>query len=187
MTRDERRAAIVAAVFPLIQRHGAQVTTRQIAEAAGVAEGTIFRAFDSLQDVLEAVALDVLSPGRLSDFLAERPFTGRLADDVGLALDLVVEYYDRVSVGAAVGHAQNSGERAGCALDQLAHRHRELLAALADRFSMHVDQLATSPARFAQLVATLAMGMRRYPNFDVEPLPRQLAVATILHGAGRTE
>ena len=42
---DERRSMIVAATLPLLLEHGDRVTTRQIAEAAGIAEGTIFRAF----------------------------------------------------------------------------------------------------------------------------------------------
>jgi len=42
---DERRAAIVSVTVPLLLEHGPAVTTRQIAEAAGIAEGTIFRVF----------------------------------------------------------------------------------------------------------------------------------------------
>ncbi len=39
---DERRAALIAATEPLLEQFGRDVSTRQIAEAACVAEGTIF-------------------------------------------------------------------------------------------------------------------------------------------------
>jgi AcrR family transcriptional regulator len=51
---DDRRQTLVDATLPLLREYGRTVTTRQIAEAAGVAEGTIFRAFESKDDLILA-------------------------------------------------------------------------------------------------------------------------------------
>ncbi len=62
MPPDERRAAIVQAALALVLEHGVTVTTRQIAEAAGIAEGTIFRVFEDKQELLATVVEAVLDP-----------------------------------------------------------------------------------------------------------------------------
>lgn len=54
MTPEDRRAALVAATVPLLRTHGRAVTTRMIADAADVAEGTIFRVFETKDDLVEA-------------------------------------------------------------------------------------------------------------------------------------
>jgi AcrR family transcriptional regulator len=59
---DERRRAIIDAVVPLLVEHGPTITTRQIADAAGIAEGTIFRVFPDKAALLMATAAETVNP-----------------------------------------------------------------------------------------------------------------------------
>lgn len=51
---DDRREAILTAVLPLLREQGRDVSSRQLAEAAGVAEGTLFRAFGDKETLISA-------------------------------------------------------------------------------------------------------------------------------------
>ncbi|MFT4134982.1 TetR/AcrR family transcriptional regulator [Microbacterium sp.] len=55
MSVDDRRAMIAAAAVPLFVERGASLTTRQLAEHLGIAEGTIFRAFGDRDTLVHAV------------------------------------------------------------------------------------------------------------------------------------
>lgn len=65
MSPDERRQAIIAATRPLLVARGGQFTIKEVAEAAGIAEGTIFRVFASKQDLMHAVVADILDTASL--------------------------------------------------------------------------------------------------------------------------
>lgn len=54
LSPDARRAALVRATLPLMRERGLDVSTREIAVAAGVAEGTIFRAFPDKESLIQA-------------------------------------------------------------------------------------------------------------------------------------
>ena len=77
-----RRAAIVDAVGPLVIEHGAAVTTKQIAQRAGVAEGTIFNVFTDKDELIDAVIEAALDPAPLEQRLQRidtaLPFEDRL-------------------------------------------------------------------------------------------------------------
>ena len=70
---DDRRAMIVAATLPLLLEHGDRVTSRQIAEAAGIAEGTIFRVFADKDEIIRAVVESALDPEPLEVALSRDP------------------------------------------------------------------------------------------------------------------
>ncbi len=71
LSREDRRAALLQAALPLVVERGLDVTTREIAAAAGVAEGTIFRVFDSKDDLLVAAAQRVFDTTVLEQELAQ--------------------------------------------------------------------------------------------------------------------
>ena len=110
---DERRAALIAATEPLLEQFGREVSTRQIAQAACVAEGTIFRAFATKDALIDAVLEDVFDVQRTVDDLAA----------VDPALDLearmtaaVTVLQDRLHRVFALFHSMRIGPR---------HDHRD--------------------------------------------------------------
>src|SRR6187402_2692586 len=62
MSVEDRRETILEAAIPLLLKHGGDVTTKQIAEAAGIAEGTVFRAFGDKESIIDAAVQKFLDP-----------------------------------------------------------------------------------------------------------------------------
>ncbi|MCA9839907.1 MAG: TetR/AcrR family transcriptional regulator [Trueperaceae bacterium] len=59
---DKRRRAIIEAVLPLLVERSATITTREIAEAAEVAEGTLFKVFPDKYAIILAAIEHQLDP-----------------------------------------------------------------------------------------------------------------------------
>ncbi len=82
LSPEERRDKLVDVTLQLLREHGRAVTTRQIAEAAGVAEGTIFRVVESKEELVEAAIDRAFEPGavieRIEEIDAELPLRDRL-------------------------------------------------------------------------------------------------------------
>lgn len=89
LSPEDRRAALIEATLPLVLTCGTEVSTRQIAEAAGVAEGTIFRVFPTKKDLLDAVLAHAFDPSTLLDGLRRVDLTTRLEDRMLAAVTLM--------------------------------------------------------------------------------------------------
>src|SRR5438445_3863432 len=86
---EERRTMIVNATLPLLLEHGEMVTTRQIAEAAGIAEGTIFRVFADKDEVITAVLESALDTAPLKRHLSEIDHSLPLEDALTAAVEIL--------------------------------------------------------------------------------------------------
>lgn len=69
MSPEERRAAIIDAVIPLLRARGRDVSSKEIAEAAGIAEGTVFRAFGDKETLISAAIDHYFDPEPFRDSL----------------------------------------------------------------------------------------------------------------------
>jgi AcrR family transcriptional regulator len=88
MSPDERREHLVDAALNLLRVHGRVITTKQLAEEAGVAEGTIFRVFDSKEELVEAAIRRAFEPGdvvaRIEEIDPDLPLRARLVTLVSI-------------------------------------------------------------------------------------------------------
>ncbi len=94
---EQRRAGLVDAARDLIAAQGQVPSTKEIAEAAGVAEGTIFRVFATKDDLLDAVIASTFCPAvfhrRLNDLDSTLPLRERLVAIVTLLQRRFVETF----------------------------------------------------------------------------------------------
>lgn len=197
MAPDDRRQAIVEAVIPLLASHGAGVTTRQIAEAAGVAEGTIFRVFPDKCALMHAAARATMDPesGRIA--------LQQISADLGLhatvravAEQLMQRMEQVIAVMMAVrgsGFPQDhdgrgrGGPRGDGPPDFMVEANRALLGALADVFDRHRADLRVEPDRAALMLRSLVFGSR-HPGQDQAAILTAEEIADVLVvGVARAE
>jgi AcrR family transcriptional regulator len=189
MAPDDRRAAIVAATLPLVLRHGAAVTTRQIAQAAGIAEGTIFRVFSDKRSLMLAAAEEAINPAD-----GQAAFDEAMAADHELRAQVVAaaqRILDRMRMTMAVMMAVRS-----YLWDDEAHRqHHEgkhfgpppfvmeaqaqLHGRLTGLFELHRDELSVEPEVAALALRSLVFGASR-PELGMVPALDAEQIADLL-------
>jgi AcrR family transcriptional regulator len=190
MSPESRRRAIVEAVVPLVVDHGAEVTTKQIAEAAGIAEGTIFRVFPDKAALMIAVAAETVNPAH-----GKREWTEALAGAEDLRTKivrtvehLVARFAKTMAVMIALRGVVMLQPR-----DQpppqgppqfMIEANRALHAALTDLFDAHRDELTVPPATAAIALRSLVFGSR-HPGMDFETLTPDEIADVLIQGIAR--
>lgn len=150
LSSDDRRDQIIGAVTPAVLEHGAAITSRQLAEAAGVSEGTLFKAFGDKESLLTALAEHHL---RASDLTGEAAALelDTLEEVVSWTLRVLVDrmgfIFRLVMALGPIGQRAAAGARD----DFESSKHR-----LAERFVPFREQLSVPPVVAAEVVRTLA-------------------------------
>ncbi|MCP2259745.1 transcriptional regulator, TetR family [Streptoalloteichus tenebrarius] len=190
MSPEDRREAIAEAVLPLLAEHGVAVTTSQIAEAAGIAEGTVFRVFKDKQELLGYCVQAALRVEPLLEKLQEIPRTSDLRALLKAVADTLSGHFRRT--GALLHALASSGwrpERPSPGEEQEWHRKRldqtrRITESVAEILSAEADRLRVPPktvaGMFLGLVFTDEMGRRAFG--ETAPASTDELIDVFLHG-----
>lgn len=179
---EERRQAVIDATLPLVLEHGLAVSTRQIADAAGVAEGTIFRVFPDKETLIQAVVDQALDPGPLEARLAaidlDLPLEERLLEAARILHDRTTSVWRLLS---AIGFAPPPG-----AGPQRSKPMVELTPLVA-LFEPDRDHLRYDPASTARRFRALAIAGGHPMLMAGQPLTPEDIVSMFLDGVRRPD
>jgi AcrR family transcriptional regulator len=171
---DERRSMIVAATLPLLLEYGDRVTSKQIAEAAGIAEGTIFRAFADKDEVIAAVIDSALDPEPLEvalrDIAEGLPFEDRVTAATVIIQHRVIDVWRLVS-------------SVGTRFHEMARRPMADSDALVRIFEVGRAHITVEPIVAARLLRALTLSTT-HPMLAGEPMSPDELVQLFLHGVG---
>jgi AcrR family transcriptional regulator len=186
MEPEQRRQLIVKAAIPLVIEHGTAVTTAQIARAAGIGEGTVFRAFGDKENLLNACMAEALRPDDTLAELAATSLDQPLTDRLVAAAETLAGYLARLGALAgalaSVGGRQLRPDPEGAPPPSRPTGPSEALVAL---FEPERDRLRLSPERSAEVFQALVMSCGRAAG-DPSTGSWQELVDVFLYGAVAT-
>ncbi|HET9621406.1 MAG TPA: helix-turn-helix domain-containing protein [Kofleriaceae bacterium] len=178
---EVRRARIIAAALPLLRMHGTAVTTAQIAMAAGIAEGTLFRVFPDKDSLVHAAIATAFETGPTEAEIAAIDRELPLRDKLIAAVEVLQRRVEGVwQLMSMLGMAAPPGvnpltPRPAPTMETLQHK----VVAL---FEPHRDELRCEPAQAARVLRMMTFAGTHPRIADGVPLTAAEVVAVVLDG-----
>ncbi len=171
---EDRQAMLIDAVTPLLLEHGRAVTTKQIAECASIAEGTIFRAFGSKEELISAAVAKQLDP---------EPFRRRLREvDPALPLEEKVRAIVALMRGRFTKVFALMTALGTMGPPPVLDARQEYPEIMGRALAPDLERLNVEPGRAAQIIRMIALAaavphVRNGPSFNDDEI-----TALILYG-----
>lgn len=197
MNPEDRRAAIVEATLPLLAEFGANVTTKQIAQAADIAEGTVFRVFADKEELLRTCVHEAFRTDLLAAEIRAVATTDALAERLAAAAELFLAHFARLGLLmnalATSGYDLRKGVHRpseGDEADQQSRARpaefvREPLAAVIELMEPDAHLFRIRLDHVAHMLFGLLFGRQLEPDNDRDDtgLTARQRVDVLLHGA----
>ena len=184
MHPSDRRAAIIAAALPLLCEHGGSVTTGQIAQAAGIAEGTIFRVFPEKRDLLVTALRTAMRGDAEVERIREIPLNVPVAERLTAALTAIGDYLDRFWALIRVFRELGWSPVEDIPRDRSDHPMSRIGGSIAALFEPERAHLRMEPRAAARMLLALALSNRMAERDLGEPAATaDQLVRLFLHGA----
>ena len=183
MTAEDRRTALAEATLPLLLEHGRSVTTKQIADAAGVAEGTIFRVFESKDElVLAAVERGLDMEPFLADLATvytDQPLKGVLLD---ICARLQIRFRGIFLLMTAMGMV-GPGRKYKANVQDRRLAEKAMVALV----TPYADQITVRPDELVHMLRLLTFSGTHPHISEGHILTPEQIVGTLLHGVAKPQ
>ena len=189
--------SIVRAALGIIRDRGTMPTTREIADAAGVAEGTIFRAFDTKERLVEAVVDEAFCPAPIAVQMraidVALPLRTRLVALVTVLQDRFTEIFGVMGALGMTAPPAHFEEHRGCRpdtghvpLEEQDHSAESDWGPAGSRLQAFVDpdadQLTCTPAELVRYIRLLTFSASHPEIADGATLSPETIVDLLLDG-----
>lgn len=162
LSTDDRREQILSSIGAVVLEHGVKVTSRQLADAAGVAEGTLFRAFGDKDSLLIAfVEREGCRAFDLSSVEQRRHECTTVSELVRAMIEVIVDqlghYMELTMALGPLIQAAHSGYREKGTVEAHHQRFADFNQRIASLLEPFAHEISVSTTAAAAAIATVAV------------------------------